>query len=301
MRKYLFRMLSLFMVACIASAGMASASEKFVFPAGVQKICFSKGEHIYVISVNEKKARRVVKGTDPAIAPNGDAVAFTYNYSDGRAADRTIKIIELATKKIQDFKALSDVISYGAQWSPDGTKIAFNVMKDSWQVGVLDPASGAWNSLTKDLSGDFFLSAWVSDSSLLVCNLDTLYEISVNGQVIRQFPIAKLIEDAALMQGLSSATRFALSPDKGTIVFDTTGGPDDKNIIWAFDIERQTFARVTPDTMDGQYPQWLPSGKEILFESWQGEDQFQGVSISIDGAHPVTVIENARDISYASK
>ena len=80
-----------------------------------------------------------------------------------------------------------------------------------------------------------------------------------------------------------------------------TGGPEDKNIVWKFDVEQQAITRVTPDTMDGQYPQWLPSGKEILFESWQEDGSCHIISLSLDGTNPVTLLENARELTYTTE
>ena len=271
------------------------------FPVGLKTFCFSRDESIYLRDLRTGATRLIIKGHDPQLSPSGRFIAFTVNIRGSNAPDRTVKVINLGTNQVKDFKSLDGHISYGALWSPDETQLALNTLIDGeWHVGLLNTSSGELNILTQGLHNDVgaFLSSWLPDGkSILVSDLTSIYELGLDGTVGQKIAIEKLIDSSII----SSSTKFSLSRDRRYLLFNTTS-PDD-SAIYVYDFVKQALSRVTPETIAGAEPQWLPAEREILFASYRKIGRrnftFDVYKISVEGKNLVRLMRDASSVSYS--
>jgi Tol biopolymer transport system component len=255
-----------------------------------------------VFELSTRKERRIVEGRDPSLSPDGDAIAFT---SDLSSHATTIRVIDLKTKKIRSFASLDQHNAFDAQWSADGTKLAFNVQSDKRDgIGVLNVLDGQWKSITKDLDlglkgSGVFLDSWVgSDNAVLCHDLDFVYEVRVDGTLLQKLPIERLFDKGQT----SGRTRYSFSSEKTYLLFDAMEDPT-KGWIYIVDLSKQRVSRISPNTIFAEEPMWLPSEKEILFTCFYKSNPSIGniCKIRTDGTGLIILVRNARSASYSVK
>jgi Tol biopolymer transport system component len=276
----------------------------FAQSSNITKICFARGGFVYVMDMKTKQTKRVVKGSDPNISPDGKQIAFTFS-ANAATPSRIVKVIDLETNKERDFKGLAKFIHYGAIWSPDGKRLAVHVFKEAgqkynWEVAIVNPESGEWRFLTDTIPHDgAYLSSWTAGGQSIVCHdLNFIYEVDLNGKVVRRFTMGDVTKD----NSISSATRFVFSPDGKMLLFDADLS-DEIGALFVYYIEDDTLRRITPNTISATDPKWLPSGKEILFSGRQigkGRQIPQKLfKISLAGNTLEAIITNADQGSFA--
>ena len=280
---------------------VASAAQSLT---NISKICFARGGFVYVMDMKTKQTKRIVKGSDPNISPDGKQIAYTFS-ANSTTPNRIVKVIDLETNKERDFKGLAKFIHYGAIWSPDGKWLAVNVFKEvgqkyNWEVAIVNPENGEWRFLTDTISHDgAYLSSWTANSRSIVCHdLNFIYEIDLNGKIVRRLTVGDVTKD----NSISSASRFVFSPDGKMLLFDSDL-PDEVGGLFVYNIEDKTLRRVTPKTVSAAEPMWLPSEKEILFSGRQvgrGRQIPQKLfKISLTGNTLEAIITNADQGSFA--
>jgi Tol biopolymer transport system component len=273
------------------------AQNTTALPAEFRQVCYAKDDHIYLRDLKTGKTSLIRKGYDPRLSPSGKFLAFTA-YVKGKNpndSDRTIQVLNLETRQVQGFKALTGFQhAYGAIWSPDETNLAFNILaKDDWRVGVLNLASGELKML-----GSGHLGSWLPDSkSIVSTDLSFVYEIELTGKVAQKISVQDWPEKVS---GISSGTRFSFSSDRRYLLFDSQY-PDVPGSIHLYDVTQKKFTQVTPPKVDGGSPQWLPGEKEIVFErprkTTKGGYAFDLYKIALGQTTPVLLL---RDVSYVS-
>jgi dipeptidyl aminopeptidase/acylaminoacyl peptidase len=277
----------------------------------ISKICFSRGEFIYLKDLQTGVLKRVVKGSYPSLSPNGKTLAYSVDNMMGtqpaKENTREIKLIDLETNKITSFDSLKNFLCYQATWSPDGSKLAFGLFKGNrWDLAVMDATTREWRLLTDKLSGGasgYSFNSWTADSQAIVGqDLDNIYEIDLSGKVLKHFPMTGVVDDISYV---SSLTKFSLSADARTLLFDTEEQPDDPRLpmIWLYDLETKSRVRVTPKNVAGYDPKWL-SPTEIIFTGWpsgpRGRKPVPGIyRIHKDGTGLELLVANGESATFA--
>lgn len=274
--------------------------------ASITKVCFARGEFIYVKDLKTGLEKRVAKGSYPSISPDGRMVAYSVDNTSGSNMTREIRLVDLQTGKVTSFDSLKPYLCYEAIWSPDGKRIAFALFKDShWHVTVLDVDTGDWKILSEKISATTGMSvnSWTADSSsVLGQDLDFIYQFSLNGEVLRKISVSDIVDDISYV---SSATTFALSPDGKSLVFDTEVLPDDPRppMIWVYDMQNKARKRISPKSLGALNPLLVTSGEEIIFTGVglsKGRKQRPGVyRMRRDGTQVQLLVANAEQGSVA--
>lgn len=263
-------------------------------------LCFTRGEDIYLMDVNTGVVRRILKGEEPNISPNGERIAFVL------ADNGALKTVEAKSGVVKEFASLQSVKARGPQWSPDGSKIAFEYKKDlTWRIAILETSTEQWHDITASYPAEvnYFLSSWTTKGqSLVIQDLRTVYEVDPHGKELQRLEITKLLPET---EGVSSLSRFSFSADKGYLLFDTASPPQESAAIYKLNIKTSALERITPSTIDGSEPHWLPSEKEILFRQLTENKPPYVYSISRLSLEkrdaPEILIRNALNISYAPR
>ncbi|MDF1532415.1 MAG: DPP IV N-terminal domain-containing protein [ANME-2 cluster archaeon] len=149
-------------------------------------------------------------------------------------------------------------------WSPDGSKIAFQSDRgESADIWVMDADGSNLRQLTTDLSLDLYAS-WGPDSNSIVFYSDRtgnseIWAIEVDGTNERQ------ITDDPAWDG-----NPAWGPD-GRIVFSSTRSGSMK--LWIMDPDGDDQIQLSTGDGDDDVAAWSPDGRYIVFESTRSGDQ----------------------------
>lgn len=266
----------------------------------LQMLCFSRGDDIYLMDVNTGRVRKIVTGDDPNISPNGERIAFVL------ADNGELKTVEAKSGVIKEFTSLQTVRAKAPQWSSDGSKIAFEYKKGlTWRVAILDTSTEQWQDITASYpaEADYFLSSWTTKGqSLVIQDLRSVYEVDVHGKELQRIDVRKLLKGE---ENISNLSRFSFSADKKYLLFNTALHPDQSAVIYKLDIKASALERITPATVEGGEPHWLPTEKEILFRQLTENKAPYVYSISklsLDQVDtPEILVRNASNISYAPR
>lgn len=266
----------------------------------VQLLCFSRGDDVYLMDVNSGRVRKILKGDEPNISPDGERIAFVLRDNG------SLRTVDAKSGVVKEFTSLQTIKAKAPQWSPDVSKIAFEFRKDvRWRVAILDIATEQWQDITASYPADhdYFLSSWTTKGqSLLIQDLQRVYEVDPHGKEVQRIDVKKLLKQG---ENISSASRFSFSADKKHLLFNTAVDPDQGTIIYKLDFKTSTLERLTPSTVDGSDPQWLPTEKEILFSQLTDDKAPYVYSISKlslkKGDAPEILVRDASNFSYAPR
>ena len=283
----------------------------------VEKICFVRGPWIYVANLVNGTEQRLVEGVSPHLSPTGESVVFiSVNEHEGTMnkvfpPPGRLRVLDLRTNNIRDFKGLREYRVGDPIWSNDGTRIAVTISTNDGRVPTIAVLDSGTGELKKVISGGglpsddtIYLDSWTPDDrSVLLHTLRSLYEVHLDDarvQILAENDLFKLGE-------ISSATRFEFSLDRRYLLFDRiidTASEPQTEVISVFDFSTKTLLRVTPNGIRGRAPVWLPSNKEVLFTQVEWlKDRWQSniCKIALDGTGFTTVVRDADSVSYATK
>jgi Tol biopolymer transport system component len=237
------------------------------------KLSYVREDWVYFADLATGTETRVVEGQTPDLSPDGKLIAYLATNPGESSLEKLfprqgrLRIFNLQTHRILEFNSLERVRAFNPKWSSDGTRIAFSVADPQRKyVGILTIATGTWKRIDVDVDSDetVYVDSWTPrDREILFHTLTAVYEMRVEESVAR-----RLTEIEPFLKGqISSASRFSWSAEKRYLLFnrtvDTAQGP--RFYISAFDAESSKLMPITPDTVDGHSPGWIPGSKEIFF------------------------------------
>lgn len=287
----------------VPSAANNSAGNSQTAPQN-GKIAFIRDGTIYVADNASSPAKVVAKNDFPSISPSGKLLAYNRDAA-GANQTRIIEVIDLATSKVQNFKAFSQYTQFEPLWSPDEKRLAFNILIDNaWQVGVVDLATGEWKALTKELAekSGVYLGGWTAQGDSITCHsLENIYEVSLNGEMLKKIPIREVVSE----NNISSETNFSLSPDKKLLLYSIDQDPSQKlwegTGVFVYDLEAKKSKRITPE---GRNPRWLFGGPQIIYTKYiqtSGQNARTDVYTTDLNGKEQLFLTNASNASVAAK
>lgn len=134
--------LLIFIISCDTGTGKKSNIRKDDSQENVKtdnrKLAFQNNEFISCYDFSTGETKNLTEGFDPCISPDGEWIVFTQSSSVGDNFSRTIKLINTENSTIKDLE-INNNNHYGAIWSPTGEHLAFSIMTDDWQIGLIKP------------------------------------------------------------------------------------------------------------------------------------------------------------------
>lgn len=271
-----------------------------------RKVAFSRGDAIYVASLDGTGAKKIASGAWPRISPDGTKIAF--NTQTEKTTERHIAIAEVASGKVTVLKAIPSDNNYGPVWSPDGSQLLFSTMKDhNWRLGLVD-ADGShfryFETQTKVPGDSLYSVAWTTDGKgFYAQDLNTLYHFTLDGTLKDKSSLAKLIPAG----GFSSGAQFFIGADGHTLLMDADMDEDMKRkdwdgpppAIWTLDLSTSKATRITPKGFFGWNPAWV-SESEILCNAQPEKSRQRSIyRLSVDGKKREVLIKNAENPSVS--
>ena len=259
-----------------------------------------KGIWIYSVAAKKEVLALTNFGTDPSISPDGTMLAYTAYSAKG---DRSVEIINLSTKKRTPLHTNCNNC-YEPVWSPNGQYIAYSAfINKNWAIAIIDKDNKNMVIITRDLpsTSGYYSPAFSADSKKIILhNMETVFVMNTTGSVIDKYKISEF-KDAT---GISSSTRFLLSPDETKFIFNSSvnekGYDYPPNAIFVHQISNKSSLRISPKNFSCFKP-ILKDGM-ILFSAVKGHSKITDIySMGIDGENMQTVFRNCSDFTSKLK
>ncbi|MGB0376771.1 MAG: TolB family protein [Flavobacteriaceae bacterium] len=181
-----------------------------------RRLAFQNNEFISIYDFSKRKTKDLTQGFDPCISPDGKWIAFTQATTPGKDYSRIIRLIHTENSTIKDLE-INNTNHYGAIWSPTGEHLAFSIMNNQWQIGLIKPNSSNFKIISSDSDIGLHAPTWTPDGKYIFAhNLDILYKFDTNGDLIKKLDLKQLFGDKFYF---SSSTRFCLTSNDKKLIF----------------------------------------------------------------------------------
>jgi len=213
-----------------------------------RKLAFQNNEFISYHDFSTGKTKNLIEGFDPCISPDGKWIAYTQSSSTGKDYSRIIRLINTENSTIKDLE-INDKNHYGAIWSPTGEYLAFCIMNNDWQIGLIKPNHSEFKIISTDSDIGLHAPTWSQDGKYIFAyNLDVLYKFDTSGKLIEKYDLSQLFGDKFYF---SSSTRFCLTSDNEQMIF--AGGIDEfieglnepSSAIFSYDFNTKSTKRIS--------------------------------------------------------
>jgi TolB protein len=287
---------------CLTIAALAAGPQR--------KIAFERGNNVWVANLDGTAGKKIASGALPNISPDGARLAFnTSEDSKTRPGpERHIAVADLASGKVTIFKDIPSDNCFGPVWSPDGSKLAFSIMAEKeWQLGLMN-ADGSGFRFVKNaaLKSDAFgAPTWSVDGKSIFCHdLDNLYQIDLDGNVLKEWKLSEILTEASMNGG----DRLSVAPHGKTLLMDVDlnaehsrknwDGP--QPAIYEFDPATGKTTRVTGKKDFVWDPYWLTSDEFLCLIQKENENEPSIYRMSLDGKNGKLLVKHARTPSVSA-
>jgi TolB protein len=272
--------------------------------AGQRKIAYDRNGKIFIADVDGTHSKKIAEGDWPEISPDSTRVAFN---TEGDAKNRPgperhIAIADVASGKFTVVPNIPSDNCFGPVWSPDGKQLAFSIMTDqAWHLGLVN-VDGSGFRLVKnaELKPDAFgAPEWARDGKSIFCHdLDNIYQIDLDGTVLKKWELSKILTDASMNGG----DRLSISPDGKALLMDVDTGSEHERKDWdgpqpaveKLDLDADKAVRVTGRDDYVWEPFWLNVNEFLCIMQKENEKQASIYRMSLDSKNPKLLVKDAR-------
>lgn len=249
-------------------------------------LVFGDREWIYYLAPNQSGARKLAKGSFPALSPDRRRVAYCapINSAVSASASGALMLVDLSSGKTATLFRSAAWCAH-PRWSPDGERISFTLSLSSGKRELhLIAADGTKNQkiITGGEQGadDIFNPSWAADGkSLYFQDMTNLVQVSTSGDIMGKTPLEIIAEEK---QAVTSSDSFLPSPTDsnlfaytksvpGTRLFERTFG-EPNTALFLYDARTKTRKRLTPVDLLAMDPVWSRDGRFIYFAGYRDRE-----------------------------
>lgn len=248
-------------------------------------LVFVNSGWIYYLAPNSSVPRKLVKGSDPALSPDRQRVAYyapIHIMRDaGDAPDSgRLMLLDLASGKSASLFFPSAGRIGHPQWSPSGERIAFalsiygGVPKQLHMIASDGTQEQNFAGEDDDLNGGFDLnSSWLPDGqSLYFLGTRNLVQVSRAGKILTRTPQA----DISGEKDISVEWVMPCPTNSNILVFvkvieDNINDEPGNTALFIYDRGARARRRLTPRGVFARNPVWSRDGRFIYFSGFRGE------------------------------
>ena len=148
-------------------------------------------------------------------------------------------------------------------------------------------------------SDAFGAPTWGRDGKSIFCHdLDNLYQVDLDGNVLKKWEIAKVLTDASM----NSNDRLSVSPDGNALLMDVDCSAEHQRKDWEgpqpavqkLDLTADKAVRVTGKNDFVWEPFWLSPNEFLCVIQKEKEDEPSIYRMSIDGKNAKLLVKHAR-------
>ena len=296
------RPLTIAIFLCVAFSALSHAAPR--------KIAYERRDDIFVADADGTHQKKIASGALPEISPDGTRVAFNTE-ADAKTRpgpERHIAVADVADGKITVLKDIPSDNCFGPVWSPDGSKLAFSIMAEKeWHLGLVN-ADGSGFRFVKNpelKSEAFGEPTWARDGKSIFCHdLDNIYQIDLNGNVLKKWALPKILTDASMNGG----DRLTVSQDGKSLLMDVDCGAEHERKNWdgpqpaieKFDLASEKAVRITGKDDFVWDPFWLTGDEFLCIMQKENENEPSIYTMSLDGKKPKLLVKHARTPSVSA-
>ena len=270
------------------------------------KIAFERDSTVWIANIDGTKARKLIRGTDSRIAPDGTKVAFTMT-PPGPKAQRFIAVADVATVATRIFKDMPSDNCYGPVWSPDGSQILFEIfVENHWRLGLVN-ADGSGFQFLKLPSRDpgWWSPCWAPDGRSIFCqDLESICRFSLDGELLAKWNVGTIIPKS----DMDSAKRLSVSTDGRKLLIDVGMDEEDSPkdwegpppATWLFDIESGKATRLTSKKSYASDSCWLSETDFLIVDTRKDAKSSSIYRVSFANAASTLLIKNAANPSVSA-
>jgi TolB protein len=296
------KLLTLSVSLCIAFSALSHGAQR--------KIAYERGENILVADIDGTHPKKIAAGALPEISPDGTRLAFNTS-ADSKTRpgpERHIAISDVASGKVTVLKDIPSDNCFGPVWSPDGSKLAFSIMAEKeWHLGLVNSDGSGFRFVKNaELKSEAFgAPEWARDGKSIFCHdLDNLYQIDLDGNVLKKWELSKILTDASMNGG----DRLTVSPDGKTLLMDVDCGAEHERKNWdgpqpaieKFDVASEKAVRVTGKDDFVWEPFWLSNDEFLCILQKEKENEPSIYRMSLDGKNAKLLVKHARTPSASA-
>jgi len=276
------------------------AASSFAAP---QMIAFERNQAVWIANLDGTGEKKVADGIFPAISPDGTRVAFnTVEKTSDTSYVRHIAVIELATGKLNVFKAVPSDNSYYPSWTADGKQILFTTRPhEVWDLVVANSDGTNFHVLKPGVQNEVtrYSPIWARDGQSVFCeDMANVYQLGLDGAVRAQWKIGKIVPKG----DMSGDGRIDVSPDGKRLLLSIDMGEESGRkdwdgplpALWSFDLQSQKATRLTPKKLFGWDGVWIDNNNILFLSKAAGEKEDLIYRMSVDGKNLKRLIKNAR-------
>ena len=291
-----------------ALLALAVHSSLSVEPGAPQRrIVFVRDSNIWTANLDGSQARKLIRGADPCISPDGQKVAFTISPAEGKEVVRYIAVRELPNGSTKVFKEIPSNNCFGPVWSPDGSQILFEILAENhWRVGLLNSDGSGFRFFEMPLRDPGWWSIiWAPDGkSIFSQDLEKICRFDLDDRLRASWEIGKIIPNG----DLDSCRRLSVSDDGRRLLIDVNMDEEESPkdwegpppAIWLFDIPSGKATRLTPKMSYASDSCWLNQSEYLLVDATKNEKISSIYQASISGGTARRVIKDAANPSVSA-
>ena len=236
-----------------------------------RKLAFQNNEFVSCYDFSTKKSKNLTKGFDPCISPDAKWIAFTQSSNTGEDYSRIIKLINTESSIIKDLE-INNKNNFGPIWSPTGEYIAFNIMTNKWQIGLIKPSCSDFKIISLNSEIGLFAPTWSQDGKYIFAhNLNVLYKFDTTGKLIDQYDLSQLLGQEFFF---SSSTRFCFISDNNKMIFESEidesieGLNEPSSAIFYYDFNTKSTKRISKEGLCAT-DLWIDKQDKIYFSGFE--------------------------------